>query len=138
MFATYCVEKGSTHLYRYATFYLCPFPLSLACGLEPSLCLFISPWLNPLQVAGQSTVLGFVGAPWTLATYCVEGGTTRTYTVIKSMIHSAPELLRSLLSHLAKEIGEYAAFQVGMGVEPEAGQRFHEGLWRRIHNPLCV
>ncbi|KAL0320609.1 UNVERIFIED_CONTAM: Peptide-N4-(N-acetyl-beta-glucosaminyl)asparagine amidase A [Sesamum radiatum] len=67
------------------------------------------------QVGEQAAVLGFVGAPWTIATYIVEGGTTRTYTTIKSMCHTAPHLLRGLLSHLTKAIAEYIIFQVESG-----------------------
>ncbi|KAL8510100.1 hypothetical protein ACS0TY_017064 [Phlomoides rotata] len=67
------------------------------------------------EVGEQAAVLGFVGAPWTIATYIVEGGTTRTYTNIKSMCHTAPHLLRSLLSHLTKAIAEYIIYQVESG-----------------------
>ncbi|XP_057965401.1 uroporphyrinogen decarboxylase 1, chloroplastic-like isoform X2 [Malania oleifera] len=67
------------------------------------------------EVGDQAAVLGFVGAPWTIATYIVEGGTTRTYTTIKSMIHTAPHILRSLLSHLTEAISEYIIFQVKSG-----------------------
>ncbi|XP_039035476.1 uroporphyrinogen decarboxylase 1, chloroplastic-like [Hibiscus syriacus] len=42
------------------------------------------------EVGDHAAVLGFVGAPWTIATYIVEGGTTRTYTNIKSMCHTVP------------------------------------------------
>ncbi|RYR33524.1 hypothetical protein Ahy_A10g048138 isoform A [Arachis hypogaea] len=38
------------------------------------------------EVGGDASVLGFMGAPWTIATYIVEGGTTRTYTTIKSIL----------------------------------------------------
>ncbi|CAF1919777.1 BnaC02g34130D [Brassica napus] len=44
--------------------------------------------------------LQFVGAPWTITTYIVEGGTTWTYTVIKSLCHTAPYVLRALLSKI--------------------------------------
>ncbi|GFP78665.1 uroporphyrinogen decarboxylase 1 chloroplastic [Phtheirospermum japonicum] len=67
------------------------------------------------EVGEQAAVLGFVGAPWTIATYIVEGGTTRTYTTIKSMCHTAPHLLRSLLSHLTSAIAEYIVYQVESG-----------------------
>ncbi|EPS64625.1 hypothetical protein M569_10156, partial [Genlisea aurea] len=67
------------------------------------------------QVGHEAAVLGFVGAPWTIATYIVEGGTTRTYTTIKSMCHTSPDLLRGLLSHLTKAIIEYIIFQVESG-----------------------
>ena len=58
-----------------------------------------------------------MGAPWTIATYIVEGGTTRTYTNIKSMCHTAPHVLRALLSHLTEAIAEYVVFQVKSGAD---------------------
>lgn len=67
------------------------------------------------EVGEHAAVLGFVGAPWTVATYIVEGGTTRTYTTIKRMCHSAPNVLRLLLSQLAEAIAEYAIYQVNAG-----------------------
>lgn len=69
------------------------------------------------EVGEHAAVLGFVGAPWTLATYIVEGCTTRTYTTIKSMCHTAPHVLRSLLSHLTQAISEYIIFQVKSGAQ---------------------
>jgi uroporphyrinogen decarboxylase len=45
----------------------------------------------------------------------VEGGTTRTYTTIKSMCHTAPHVLRALLSHLTRAISDYIIFQVQSG-----------------------
>nr|GMC48745.1 uroporphyrinogen decarboxylase 1, chloroplastic [Ipomoea batatas] len=67
------------------------------------------------EVGEQAAVLGFVGAPWTIATYIVEGGTTRTYTTIKGMCHTAPHVLKALLSHLTKAITEYIIYQVESG-----------------------
>jgi len=69
------------------------------------------------EVGNGAAVLGFVGSPWTLATYIVEGKTTRTYTKIKTMTHQAPDLLHSILSHLAQEIAEYVIFQVKAGAQ---------------------
>ncbi|KAJ0989288.1 hypothetical protein J5N97_007644 [Dioscorea zingiberensis] len=69
------------------------------------------------EVGDKAAVLGFVGAPWTIATYIVEGGTTRTYTTIKHMCHTAPHVLRALLSHLTRAISEYIIFQVNSGAQ---------------------
>ncbi|KAK6934143.1 Uroporphyrinogen decarboxylase (URO-D) [Dillenia turbinata] len=66
-------------------------------------------------VGTRAAVLGFVGAPWTIATYIVEGGTTHTYTTIKRLCHTAPHVLRALLSHLAQAISEYIVFQIDSG-----------------------
>ncbi|KAI0524318.1 hypothetical protein KFK09_003684 [Dendrobium nobile] len=69
------------------------------------------------EVGEHAAVLGFVGAPWTIATYIVEGGTTRTYANIKSMCHTAPHVIKSLLSHLTRAISEYIIFQVKSGAQ---------------------
>ncbi|XP_020268923.1 uroporphyrinogen decarboxylase 1, chloroplastic [Asparagus officinalis] len=69
------------------------------------------------EVGDKAAVLGFVGAPWTIATYIVEGGTTRTYTTIKSMCYTAPEVLRALLSHLTQAIADYIIYQVNSGAQ---------------------
>eukprot|EP00245_Coleochaete_scutata_P012543 TRINITY_DN487_c0_g2_i1.p1 TRINITY_DN487_c0_g2~~TRINITY_DN487_c0_g2_i1.p1 ORF type:complete len:411 (-),score=79.77 TRINITY_DN487_c0_g2_i1:154-1386(-) len=80
---------------------------------------FVSESLRTLrsEVGAGAAVLGFVGSPWTLATYVVEGRSTRTYKVIKSMTHLAPELLDRLLSHLASEIAKYVGFQIDAGAQ---------------------
>ncbi|XP_043715603.1 uroporphyrinogen decarboxylase 1, chloroplastic isoform X2 [Telopea speciosissima] len=69
------------------------------------------------EVGGKAAILGFVGAPWTIATYIVEGGTTRTYKTIKSMCHTAPHVLKALLSHLTQAISDYIIFQVDSGAQ---------------------
>lgn len=69
------------------------------------------------EVGDAAAVLGFVGAPWTLATYIVEGGTTRTYHLIKTMCYQSPSLLQTLLTHLAQEIAKYMIFQVKSGAQ---------------------
>ncbi|GLJ44839.1 hypothetical protein SUGI_0943270 [Cryptomeria japonica] len=69
------------------------------------------------EVDNKAAVLGFVGAPWTIATYIVEGETTRTFTKIKTMCHRSPSILRSLLSHLSQSISDYIVFQVNSGAQ---------------------
>ncbi|KAK3161320.1 hypothetical protein QOZ80_1BG0075640 [Eleusine coracana subsp. coracana] len=69
------------------------------------------------EIDGKAALLGFVGAPWTIATYVVEGGMTNTYTNIKSMCHTAPSVLRGLLSHLAQAISDYIIYQVNSGAQ---------------------
>ncbi|KAL6567826.1 Uroporphyrinogen decarboxylase 1, chloroplastic [Orobanche gracilis] len=92
------------------------------------------------EVGEQAAVLGFVGAPWTIATYIVEGGTTRTYTTIKSMCHRAPDFLRGLLSHLTKAIAEYIVFQVQCGAHciqifDSWGGQLPPDMWDRYSKP---
>jgi uroporphyrinogen decarboxylase len=89
-------------------------------SLEPEVSLpFIREILQTLrqEVGNQATVLGFVGAPWTLATYAVEGKTSTHYTVIKQMAFSAPEMLYQLLEKLADAIAVYARYQIDAGAQ---------------------
>lgn len=69
------------------------------------------------EVGNQAAVLGFVGAPFTLASYIVEGGSSSKYTHIKRLAFSAPDVLHALLGKLADNIADYVRFQV-RGSEP--------------------
>jgi len=69
------------------------------------------------EVGNKATVLGFVGLPYTLATYLVEGGTSKEYLEIKKMMYSEPALLHKMLETLAENIGEYANFQIESGAQ---------------------
>jgi uroporphyrinogen decarboxylase len=68
-------------------------------------------------VGSAATVLGFVGSPWTLAAYCVEGGSSKECGVVKLMMAHEPALLHALLAHLAEALGAYAAHQLGAGAQ---------------------
>ncbi len=63
----------------------------------------------------QAAVLGFVGSPWTLATYIIEGKSSIHYKTIKTMLYKAPDLIDALLSHLAEQIATYIGFQITSG-----------------------
>ena len=81
-----------------------------------------------------------MGAPWTIATYIVEGGTSRTYTTIKSMCHTAPHVLRNLLSHLTQAITDYIIFQVHSGAHciqifDSWGGQLPPDMWERWSKP---
>ncbi|MFQ6621181.1 hypothetical protein Gotur_001698 [Gossypium turneri] len=95
------------------------------------------------EVGDHAAVLGFVGAPWTIATYIVEGGTTRTYTTVKSMCHTAPNLLRVLLSHLTKAISEYIIYQVESGAHciqifDSWGGQLPPDMWEQWSKPYIT
>lgn len=59
-------------------------------------CPFVGESLRQLRtyVGNQAAVLGFVGAPFTLATYIVEGGSSKGFAHIKKMAFSTPEVGR--------------------------------------------
>ncbi len=69
------------------------------------------------EVGDKSTVLGFVGAPWTLAAYAVEGKGSKTYSAIKAMAFSDPTVLHQLLTKLADAIAIYARYQIDCGAQ---------------------
>ncbi|WP_392534082.1 uroporphyrinogen decarboxylase [Nostoc sp. C117] len=88
--------------------------------LEPEAALpFIKTILQALrsEVGDKSTVLGFVGAPWTLAAYAVEGKGSKTYSIIKNMAFSDPAILHQLLAKLADAIAIYARYQIDSGAQ---------------------
>ncbi len=80
---------------------------------------FVGKVLNNLKqdINNEATLLGFVGAPWTLAAYVVEGKSSKNYSIIKSMAFNNPKLLHKLLDHFAKSIGEYLKFQIESGAQ---------------------
>ena len=64
------------------------------------------------EVGNQSTVLGFVGAPFTLATYIVEGGSSKNYTHMKRLMFTQPEVLHAFLTKMADNVADYVRYQV--------------------------
>eukprot|EP00521_Asterionellopsis_glacialis_P009554 CAMPEP_0195289658 /NCGR_PEP_ID=MMETSP0707-20130614/5842_1 /TAXON_ID=33640 /ORGANISM="Asterionellopsis glacialis, Strain CCMP134" /LENGTH=408 /DNA_ID=CAMNT_0040349685 /DNA_START=140 /DNA_END=1366 /DNA_ORIENTATION=- len=69
------------------------------------------------EVGPETAVLGFVGCPYTLATYVVEGKTSKEYLEIKKMAFNEPKLLHSILKNIADSIGEYALYQIENGAQ---------------------
>ncbi|MES1025537.1 uroporphyrinogen decarboxylase [Gloeocapsa sp. BRSZ] len=88
--------------------------------LEPEESLpFIKTILQALrqEVGNKAAVLGFVGAPWTLAAYMVEGKGSKTYSKIKGMAFSDPTILHQLLTKLADAIATYVRYQIDCGAQ---------------------
>jgi uroporphyrinogen decarboxylase len=88
--------------------------------LDPETCLpFVRQILTTLhkEVNGQATILGFVGAPWTLAAYCIEGKSSKDYAIIKGMAYSQPTMLHQFLTKLADAIAIYARYQIDSGAQ---------------------
>ncbi|MGY2793160.1 uroporphyrinogen decarboxylase [Thermostichus sp. MS-CIW-36] len=88
--------------------------------LEPEESLpFIKTILSTLrrEVEGKATLLGFVGSPWTLACYAVEGRSSKDYAHIKSLAFTQPQLLHQLLSKLADSIARYVIYQIECGAQ---------------------
>eukprot|EP01039_Chlorochromonas_danica_P009657 gene9657-10677_t len=69
------------------------------------------------EVGNKATTLGFVGLPYTLATYLVEGGSSTEYKRIKTLGYQNPAVLHEILNRLAVNIGDYANFQIENGAQ---------------------
>jgi len=69
------------------------------------------------ELPDETALLGFVGCPYTLATYLVEGKTSKEYLEIKKMALVEPELLHAILKNLADAIAQYALFQIEAGAQ---------------------
>jgi uroporphyrinogen decarboxylase len=86
-----------------------------------SSCSFVGEVLEALrtQVPPRATVLGFVGLPFTLASYLVEGqtGVASGFPEVRSLIDKNPKLLHDILSLLAKNIADYACYQIDCGAQ---------------------
>ena len=69
------------------------------------------------ELDGRVPLIGFSGSPWTLATYMVEGGSSKTFSSIKGMMYSRPDLLHRILSVLAESVSVYLAAQIEAGAQ---------------------
>lgn len=78
--------------------------------------------LEAIQIArreldGKTPLIGFSGAPFTLASYMIEGGSSRNYRLTKTMMYREPEAWHLLMEKLARLVGEYLVAQVRAGAQ---------------------
>ena len=73
--------------------------------------------LTKQELDGKVPLIGFSGSPWTLATYMVEGGSSRTFTKIKKMLYCEPKALHLLLEKLANSVALYLNAQIAAGAQ---------------------
>jgi len=69
------------------------------------------------RLEGQIPLIGFSGSPWTLATYMVEGGSSKDFRHIKAMAYRDPETLELLLSKITKAVIDYLNAQSAAGAQ---------------------
>ncbi|NEO20153.1 MULTISPECIES: uroporphyrinogen decarboxylase [unclassified Moorena] len=69
------------------------------------------------EVGNKAAVLGFVGAPWTLGAYAIEGKSSKNYSIIKGMAFSQPAMLHQFLGKLADAIAIYVRYQINSGAQ---------------------
>jgi len=69
------------------------------------------------ELKGQVPLIGFSGSPWTLATYMVEGGSTKNFSVVKKMMFAEPQAMHLLLDKLAQSVTSYLNAQIAAGAQ---------------------
>ncbi|MCK5532943.1 uroporphyrinogen decarboxylase [Halopseudomonas aestusnigri] len=69
------------------------------------------------ELNGRVPLIGFSGSPWTLATYMVEGGSSRDFRKTKAMLYDQPEVMHLLLDKLAQSVTSYLNGQILAGAQ---------------------
>lgn len=69
------------------------------------------------ELNGRVPLIGFSGSPWTLATYMVEGGSTKEFGKVKAMMFDEPQLMHQMLSVIAESVTSYLNAQIQAGAQ---------------------
>lgn len=69
------------------------------------------------EIGGRVPLIGFAGAPFTLASYAIEGGHSTSFAHTKALMYGAPKAWHAFCDLLADLIGEYLAAQIEAGVD---------------------
>ncbi len=97
------------------------------------------------ELEGKQAVIGFSGAPFTLACYLIEGRPSRDYSLAKSLMYGQPETWNALMNKLTDMVSRYLVAQINAGVDavqlfdswvgvlgPSAYKRFVQPYTRHI------
>jgi len=97
------------------------------------------------ELEGKQAVIGFSGAPFTLACYVIEGRPSRDYGIAKSLMYGQPEVWHTLMNKLTEVVTRYLNAQINAGVDvvqlfdswvgalgPSAYKRFVQPYTQRI------
>lgn len=68
------------------------------------------------ELDGKTPLIGFAGSPWTVATYMIEGKSTKSFSTIKKMLYAEPDLLHAILQQVTKVTIDYLNMQIKSGV----------------------
>ncbi len=69
------------------------------------------------NLQGSVPLIGFSGSPWTLATYMVEGGSSKSFQKVKGMMYEQPKLMHVMLDKLAQSVASYLNAQIEAGAQ---------------------
>lgn len=88
-------------------------------GRVPEANAFVPAAIRLLQgeLAGRAPLIGFAGAPFTLACYAVEGGGSHNFRWVKGMMFEAPELFHRLMETITRALEHYIGAQLAAGVD---------------------
>jgi uroporphyrinogen decarboxylase len=70
-----------------------------------------------VKLAGETALIGFAGAPWTVATYMVEGGTSRDFHRVKAWAYRDPAGFAALIERIEAATFDFLSLQIEAGVE---------------------
>ena len=86
----------------------------LAAGLSPAYTA-----VSQIRAAlpASTTLIGFAGAPWTLATYMIEGGASKSYAATKAMAYGDPERFGALMDLLVRSVSQHLIAQIEAGAD---------------------
>ena len=69
------------------------------------------------NLRGRVPLIGFTGSPWTLATYMVEGGSSKNFSKVKGLMYENPKHMHQLLDVLADTVIDYLNSQIEEGAD---------------------
>jgi uroporphyrinogen decarboxylase len=69
------------------------------------------------QLPDATALIGFCGAPWTVATYMIEGGSSKDYSKTKQWAYGQPEVFQALMDKLVEASSAYLIAQIDAGAE---------------------
>ena len=69
------------------------------------------------NLKGRVPLIGFSGSPWTLATYMVEGGSSKNFSKVKGLLYENPKHMHQLLNVLADTVIDYLNAQIEAGAD---------------------
>ncbi len=73
--------------------------------------------LTKQQLNGHVPLIGFAGAPWTIFSYMIEGGGSKTFSKAKKMLYTNPELAHQLLDKITQSTINYLKGQIAAGAD---------------------